>query len=145
VIVLGAVIMMLLSSIAIRERKYEIGVLRAMGMKKRKVALGLWIEIIIITCICFALGLGVGTMLSQPVSDAILAGQTQSTVSGSTTLADRLADTETIEPEKVDILVSGFTAFQVLAVSLMLASITGLMSVSSITKSEPIKILMERN
>ncbi|WP_438940338.1 hypothetical protein [Lacrimispora defluvii] len=25
-----------------RERKYEIGVLRAMGMKKGKVALGLW-------------------------------------------------------------------------------------------------------
>ncbi|MFU2108463.1 FtsX-like permease family protein [Paenibacillus larvae] len=36
VLVLGAVILILLSSIAIRERKYEIGVLRAIGMKKGK-------------------------------------------------------------------------------------------------------------
>jgi len=34
VLILGALILILLSSIVIRERKYEIGVLRAMGMKK---------------------------------------------------------------------------------------------------------------
>jgi ABC-type ATPase involved in cell division len=47
VLIFGAVILMALSSIAVRERKYEIGVLRAMGMKKKKVALGLWIEMLI--------------------------------------------------------------------------------------------------
>jgi len=147
VLILGAVIMILLSVIAIRERKYEIGVLRAMGMKKKKVALGLWFEIIAITCICFILGMGVGTLLSQPVSDAIMMGQTQESAAGSTSLADRLneANGVTEENTKIDISVNAVTALEIFAISILLASIAGIISVSRITKSEPIKILMERN
>jgi len=122
VLVLGAFIMVLLSAISINERKYEIGVLRAMGMKKKKVVFGLWIETLTITCICFVLGMGVGTMLSQPVSDIILVGQ---------------AD--------INVSISVLTVMQILGVSLLLASIAGIISVSRITKCEPIKILMERN
>ncbi|MCL2426048.1 MAG: ABC transporter permease [Oscillospiraceae bacterium] len=125
VLVLGAFIMVLLSVISIRERKYEIGVLRAMGMKKKTVALGLWIEILTITCICFALGMGAGAMLSQPISNMILAGQTDSI--------------------NVDVSVSILTAIQILGVSILLASIAGIVSISRITKCEPVKILMERN
>ena len=125
VLVLGAFIMVLLSAISIRERKYEIGVLRAMGMKKKKIAFGLWIEILAITCICFALGMGAGTTLSQPVSDMILSGQ-----------ADSI---------HVNVSVSVLTVMQILGVSILLASIAGVISISRITKCEPIKILMERN
>jgi len=125
VLVLGAFIMVLLSAISIRERKYEIGVLRAMGMKKKKVALGLWVEIFAITCICFVLGMSAGIMLSQPVSNMILAGQTDSI--------------------NVNVSVSVLTAIQILGVSTFLASIAGVISISRITKCEPIKILMERN
>ena len=147
VLILGAVIMILLSVIAIRERKYEIGVLRAMGMKKKIVALGLWSEIIAITCICFMLGMGVGTLLSQPVSDAIMMGQTQESTAGSTSLVDRLneANGVTEENTKIDISVNAVTALEIFAISILLASIAGIISVSRITKSEPIKILMERN
>jgi len=146
VLALGAVIMVLLSAIVIRERKYEIGVLRAMGMKKKKVALGLWVEIITITCICFVLGMGTGTMLSQPVSDMILVEQADSPSAGSTSLADRLnITTETDEPIKVNVSVSALTTMQILGISMLLASIAGIISISRITKCEPIKILMERN
>ena len=147
VLILGAVIMILMSIIAIRERKYEIGVLRAMGMKKKKVALGLWAEIIAVTCICFVIGMGTGAMLSQPVSDALVAGQTQSTDIGGTTLSDRLkeASGEENEPENISVSVNGITALEIFAVSILLASIAGIISVSRITKYEPIKILMERN
>ena len=147
ILVLGAVIMILLSVIAIRERKYEIGVLRAMGMKKQKVALGLWTEIIVITCICFIVGMGVGSVLSQPVSDAILAGQTQTNGSGATTLADRLAGADGATQQAtapVDVSINAVTALQIFGISILLASIAGIVSVSRITKSEPIKILMER-
>ena len=143
VLVLGAVIMVLLSAIAIRERKYEIGVLRAMGMKKKTVALGLWTEIIVITCVCFALGIGAGTLLSQPVSDAIMIGQAGPADTGSTSLTDRLNGMDNSAPEKIDIMVSGVTALQILGISVLLASIAGIISVSRITKYEPIQILME--
>jgi putative ABC transport system permease protein len=145
VLLLGAVIMTLLSVIAIRERKYDIGVRRAMGMKKNKVALGLWTEAIVITCICFVLGMGAGTLLSQPVSDAIMTGQVKSSDTGSTSLADRLKGTDTEQTEKIDVSVNTITALEIFAISILLASIAGVISVNRITKYEPIKILMERN
>ncbi|MCL2497377.1 MAG: ABC transporter permease [Symbiobacteriaceae bacterium] len=147
VLVLGAVIMVLLSFIVIRERKYEIGVLRAMGMKKEKIALGLWTETIIITCLCFVLGMGAGSILSQPVSDAILAGQAETSAPGSSSLADRLNEAQGVVPPttKIDIAIDPVTALEIFAVSILLASIAGIIAVSRITKSEPIKILMERN
>lgn len=147
VLALGVIIMVLLSVISIRERKYEIGVLRAMGMKKKKVALGLWTEIIAITCICFILGMGAGTLLSQPVSDAILNGQTQLADTGSTSLADRLnaSEADAKQQEKINVSVDSVTAFEIFVVSILLSSIAGIISVSRITKCEPIKILMERN
>jgi putative ABC transport system permease protein len=124
VLALGAAIMVLLSITAVRERKYEIGVLRAMGMKKNKLALGFWIEIIALTCICFVLGIIAGGLLSQPISDILLAGQ---------------------QVTSVNISVSPQTALQIFGVAILLASIAGIISVSRITKYEPIKILMERN
>jgi len=147
VLLLGAVIMVLLSVIAIRERKYEIGVLRAMGMKKKKVALGLWTEIIAITCICFVLGMGAGSLLSQHVSDAIMTGQARSSATGSTSLADRINEASGVTDDNtnIDVSVNAVTALEIFAISVLLASIAGIISVSRITRSEPIKILMYRN
>ena len=122
VLVFGAAILILLSVIAIRERKYEIGVLRAMGMKKKKVALCLWVETIAITCVCFVVGMIAGTVLAQPVSNALWTGE-----------------------EQISIVLDAITTLQILGVSVILASIAGAVSVSRITKYEPIKILMERN
>ena len=121
VLVFGAAIMVLLSAIAIRERKYEIGVLRAMGMKKKKVALCLWTETIVITGTCFILGMITGTILAQPVSNALWTGD-----------------------GRVSISLGIITVLQILGVSILLASLAGAVSVSRITKYEPIKILMER-
>jgi len=122
VLVFGASIMVLLSVIAIRERKYEIGVLRAMGLKKQKVALCLWVETIAITCVCFIIGLFVGTVLANPVSNALWTGD-----------------------GKISIALNAITTIQILGVTVLLASIAGAVSVSRITKYEPIKILMERD
>jgi len=64
VLVLGSIILLLLTSISIRERKYEVGVLRAMGMRRSLVALGLWAELLIITLLCLGLGIAVGTLIA---------------------------------------------------------------------------------
>jgi putative ABC transport system permease protein len=122
VLAFGSSIMILLSVIAIRERKYEIGVLRAMGMKKNKVALSLWTETITITCICFVIGLLAGTALSHPVSNALWTGEGQ-----------------------INVVLDIITILEIFGVSILLASIAGAVSVSRITKYEPIKILMERD
>ena len=52
VLIVGSAILILLSVLSIRERKYEIGVLRAMGMKKGKVVRGILYESLITIGIC---------------------------------------------------------------------------------------------
>ena len=154
VLVLGSLIITLLSSIAVRERKYEIGVLRAMGMKKGKVALGLWSELLIITGICLCLGLAVGTIIAQPVGDMLLAGQveaaqaiTQPSPGGPINLSNPGSSLSNALPtlEHIDIGLGLTTILEIIGISLLIASVAGLFSISRITKYEPIKILMERN
>ena len=153
VLILGSLIIVLLSSIAIRERKYEIGVLRAMGMKKRKVAFGLWSEILIITMLCLCLGLAVGTVIAQPVGNMLLAGQveaaqaTQPPPGGPINLNNPGGSLTNSLPtlEHIDIGIGIITILEIIGIALLITSIAGLVSISKITKYEPIKILMERN
>lgn len=155
VLIFGGVIIALLSSIAIRERKYEIGVLRAMGMKKSKVAFGLWTEMLMITCICLAFGLGAGQLAAQPITNTLLASQieaveaAESAQSGTGAMMMRpmmFSASSDAEPlSHIDVSLSLETTLQIMGIALLLASLAGLASVIRITKYEPIKILMERN
>lgn len=155
VLLFGGIIIVLLSSIAIRERKYEIGVLRAMGLKKSKVATGLWSEVLIITCVCLLIGLGAGRLAAQPITDTLLAGQieaaeasagSQSPMGGMMMPPPAAMTTVDAEPlSRLDIALGLDTVLQLIGIALLLASLAGLIAIGRITKYEPIKILMERN
>ena len=62
----------------VRERKYEVGVLTAMGMKKWKVAAQFMCEILVVTMIAVIIGAGIGAVSSVPVTNVLLAGQIES-------------------------------------------------------------------
>ena len=151
VLILGGVILILISSIAIRERKYEIGVLRAMGMKKHKVALGLWSEMLVITAVCLVLGIGVGTLISQPVTDLLLAQQIESAQSASQNYyggyissASSSGGSNLTALDELDVSLGMDTIIEISAIAFLLATLAGLAAISKITKYEPIKILAER-
>ncbi len=74
-LVIGAVILVVLNILNIRERKYEIGVLMAIGMKKSKVAMQFLTEIFIITMIAVIIGVGIGAVSAVPVTNALLENQ----------------------------------------------------------------------
>ncbi len=75
ILIIGIIILVVLNIFNIRERKYEIGVLTAMGMKKTKVALQFITEIFIVTMLCMMLGAGIGAVSSVPVTNALLENQ----------------------------------------------------------------------
>lgn len=159
VLMLGAIILFLLSSMAIRERKYEIGILRAMGMKKSKVAHGLLCEMVALTMICLILGLGAGTVTAQPIANTLLQQQLevaqdesqenpQSGLGGiSYNFFDPTArQVEEAEPlSEIRLRLGVDTLIQIAGIALLLAVIASVMGIVNITKYEPIKILMERN
>lgn len=78
ILIIGAVILIVLNIFSVRERKYEIGVLTAMGMKKSKVALQFISEIFIVTIISVIIGIIIGGVSAVPVTNALLENQQMS-------------------------------------------------------------------
>ena len=78
ILIIGAIILVVLNIFNVRERKYEVGVLTAMGMKKWKVASQFMCEILVVTMIAVIIGAGIGAVSSVPVTNALLAGQVES-------------------------------------------------------------------
>lgn len=81
ILIIGAIILVVLNIFNVRERKYEVGVLTAMGMKKSKVAAQFMCEILVVTMIAVLIGAGIGAVSSVPVTNALLENQTQSQTS----------------------------------------------------------------
>ena len=78
ILIIGAIILVVLNIFNVRERKYEVGVLTAMGMKKWKVAAQFMCEILVVTMIAVVIGAGIGAVSSVPVTNALLEGQIES-------------------------------------------------------------------
>ncbi len=79
IIIIGALILVVLNIFSIRERKYEIGVLTAIGMKKAKVAVQFVAEMLIVTLFAVIIGGAVGAVSSVPVANVLLESQVTST------------------------------------------------------------------
>jgi len=75
VLVIGAVILVVLNIFNIRERKYEVGVLTAIGIKKSKVAIQFVTELLCVTLLFIIVGAGIGAAISVPVSNNLLSSQ----------------------------------------------------------------------
>lgn len=150
ILVVGCLILILLSILGVRERKYEIGVLRAMGMSKTKVALGIICESLCVIVLCLLIGLGVGSPIAQPVSNTIVKEQKIIVEENSqANYGNIISSSEnTIENTdsllEVDIaLTTESIAFTVI-ISLALGLLTNIAVISYITRYEPMKILSER-
>ena len=81
VLIIGAVILVVFNLFNIRERKYEVGVLTAIGMKKHKVALQFMCEVLVVTFIAVIVGGAIGAVSSVPVTNALLENQVASSQS----------------------------------------------------------------
>lgn len=78
IMVIGAVILIVLHIFSIRERKYEIGVLAAIGMKKWKIGVQFLVESLCVTFAALLIGAAVGAASSVSVTNALLEQQIES-------------------------------------------------------------------
>ncbi len=79
VIIAGVAIIMLLSMLTIKDRKYEIGVLLSLGESKVKVLFQLILEVIIIGIISFALATLTTSLFAQKITNHLLNNEVSST------------------------------------------------------------------
>ncbi len=71
----GAVVLVTIAVFSIRERKYEVGVLTAIGVAKPKVALQFVVEMFLVALVGLVVGLGIGAAVSPPVASSLLSAQ----------------------------------------------------------------------
>lgn len=160
VLVLGCIILSVINMIHIRERKYEIGVLRAIGMSKTKISLQLFVEIFIVSIVSLLLGIGIGSTCSQPITDVILENEISSYENETKKVEEnfgrdsfnregfmnnKMAKGEAvnyIDTLKVSMDIK--TVIQIILIGLILTELSGLVCVMSINKYEPNKILQNR-
>ncbi|WP_343338353.1 hypothetical protein TPELB_04950 [Terrisporobacter petrolearius] len=144
----GGSVLVLISILAIRERKYEIGVLRAMGMKKGKVALGLVFETLSMIVISLSLGLTIGSISAQPISDMLLQGQIEAQKqAGSMSMTIGMGAPSQSVPalEKLNVFLSSEAILSITLIALLLGAVSAGIGILYINRYEPRKILTERD
>lgn len=151
VLALGSALLVLVSVLATRERKYEIGVLRAMGMKKGKVAAGLVAEMLALTTICLVLGFGVGAAAAQPVANGMLDDQIRIAQENEQKAMQNYggiisdSDSGAAAMSELDVGLDAAAAVEIVLIALLISVIASAAGVAAVTKYEPMKILSERN
>ena len=154
-LILGGIVLALLSFMAVRERKYEVGVLRAMGMERGKVAFGILAETATISAVCLVIGLVAGSATAQPIANGMLEGRVAAAemeygggankvlFAGGQMQTDDYA--EGYEPESdIQVNLSSGVIVQIIVITLALTALSGVIGVVVIAQYEPLKILRER-
>lgn len=149
ILLVGSCVLLFVTNLVIQERKYEIGVLRAIGLKKFKVACMIVSEIIMITVVALVLGLTVGSLISQPIANVLIKDQSKIDNNNGNLgsgMIGSIGDNSDVTPlDKIDVSLTSEATIQIVFVSLGLALIASMSGVIFITKYEPMKILSERS
>ena len=169
----GGIVLIVLNMINIRERKYEVGVLTAIGMKKSKVALQFISELFTVTFIAVLVGTGIGALVSNPIANKMLSSQIASETSqtqsvnanfgkpGDTAGSNSSASTNSnssgktmtigMNTQGVNYLSTITTStspvifLQLLGIGLILTVLSSAGSIIIIMRYEPLKILSNRS
>ncbi len=159
-LIIGTIVLFVINMINIRERKYEIGVLRTIGMKKTKVAQQFLYELLIVAFISLLLGAGLGATLSVPVSNHLLQSEISSNQQQTENIANNfghgpennqnknkqfqgVANVETFK--SIDAVVDLKVLIELLGIGLVITLISCTSSIISIQRFSPLTILKERS
>ena len=156
--------------INIRERRYEIGVLRTVGMKKSKLSMQFMVELLIVSFASLMIGAGIGSCLSVPVSNNLLANE----ISNESSKYDDIGKNFGINQEKpqedssnennekkdfkemnfgiakvnavesIDAVVDFKVLAELLGIGILLTLLSSLASMIAIARFQPLQILKER-
>lgn len=147
VLSLGSGLLVLLNIMNIRDRNYEIGILRSLGMRKTHVILQMIAEPILVVICMFVIGGFAGTLIAQPISDNLLAHQLQKGQEAQMNGGAIMISMSTMQVDTIDemqVSLDSTTLIQVFGVSILLVLVSGLISSLYIVRYEPMEILSER-
>lgn len=166
VLLIGGIILIAFNIFNIRERKYEVGVLTAIGMKKSKVALQFITELFTVTLVAIFLGTIVGAVVSVPVANKLLESQVSSIQTQNEQVRDNFGRPDAPDFERpgntspgqfkgvetavdyvqsIDAVVDTAIIGQLLLIGIFLTILSSSAAVLFILRYEPLKILTDRS
>ena len=155
-----------INAINIRERKYEIGVLRTIGISKSKLTIQFVSELLIVGFVALLAGAGIGAAMSKDVSNSLLASEINSTKESSEKIKGNFGGPGGFGPvegsvsakgfaekgrprveayESIDAVVNIGVLLELLGIGLTLILISSLASMISVQRFTPLTILKERS
>ena len=155
-LVISAIVLFVINMINIREKKYEIGVFRTIGLSKFKLTMQFVLEIFIVSLIMLSLGAILGTFAAKPVGNILLQNEIQSSQSETEQISDNFGKGGPVEMErktkvevssidKIDAVVDITVIAELLGIGLGLTLVSCFASMISIQRFSPLTILKERS
>ena len=156
-LIIGAAVLLIINMINIRERKYEIGVLRTIGMKKTKVCLQFILELLIVALASLLLGAGIGSFVSVPISNKLLENEIATSKNENNNIRENFGKNDKFNDKKfngvanveafdsINATVDVKVLLELLALGLSLTLISSISATVSIQKFSPLTILKERS
>lgn len=153
---ISAVVLFVINMINIRERKYEIGVFRTIGVSKFKLTLQFALEILIVSVVMLGIGAVCGSFLAKPVGNMLLENEIQSVQEETEQISNNFGkggpmdmnfggtvNVQTIDT--INAVVNITVVAQLLGIGLALMLVSSLASMISIQRFSPLTILKERS
>ena len=157
-LIIGGIVLFVINMINIRERKYEIGVLRTIGMKKFYLTLQFVFELLIVSFAAMLIGAGIGAASSVSVSNHLLENE----IANNNTQIEsinknfggniegkymgRINGTRVVQAyDSIDAAVNLKVLLELLLIGTALTLISSSASMISIQKFSPLTILKERS
>lgn len=154
-LIISAIVLFVINMINIRERKYEIGVYRTIGVSKIKLTMQFVLELLIVTIVFLSIGTAIGTVLSKDVGNSLLANEIEETKQAQEQVQDNfgrkdmtdnfngMVEVETID--SIDAVVDYQVLLELFGIGIALTLVSSLASMISIQKFSPLTILKERS
>lgn len=158
-LIISALVLFVINMINIRERKYEIGVFRTIGMSKFKLTIQFIIELMIVAGIALIIGAVIGGFLAKPVGNMLLKNEIETTKAEQQQISENFGkeekgnmpemqfnNREKVEQiDSIEAVVDLTVVMQLLAIGIALTLISSLASMISIQRFSPLTILKERS
>lgn len=153
--IISSIVLFVINMINIRERKYEIGVFRTIGVSKLKLTMQFILELLIVAIIMLCMGALCGTYLSKPVGNMLLQNEIETSESEKEEISNNFGKgpmemnfsgtTQIQSIDTIDAVVDFTVIAQLLGIGLLLTFISSSASMISIQRFSPLTILKERS
>lgn len=164
-LLIGGIVLFILNMINIRERKYEIGVFRTIGISKLKLTMQFVSELLLVALVALIIGAGVGATISKTVSNNLLKSEIESSTNsreeiennfggpnnmpggrGEAPDFNKTAGIPSVQAyDSIDAVVDITVISELLVIGLSLVLVSSLASMISIQRFSPLTILKERS